>query len=155
MPQKLICKLVVLCQAEAEYSPGFSPERALLAAYLERALRDLTAEGDGCALNRRSAIRWFRGAVRNTSFTFQEVIEELGLSIKYVHLINARVLVADQLVVRDRQLAKEKDHANQSEAKREACRVTRSTLAKRKRMFFGPENPTIQWNSWNVRCGGA
>ena len=116
------------------------PERALVYAYLERAINDLYPVTSHAHHYRRMAIIWFKGKVKDTAFTFKEVIEELQLTEKTVNKIKGRVANAEYMALRE-----EQEH--ESKQKREAYRVVRSELAEETRVPFSPENPTIQWNS--------
>lgn len=78
------------------WSYATTPERALLAAILERAVRDLAETVD--ARWRREAIQWFTADANSKKyepFSFNRVVEELEISTSWLKIIEARIAEAE------------------------------------------------------------
>lgn len=68
------------------------PERGLLAAVLERSLRDLDIVAKSERHFKRTAIAWFEGKLNEPDgYSFEDVIYALGLTIGQVEFINDKV----------------------------------------------------------------
>jgi len=126
-----------------------TPERALMYAVLERAVRDLTPTATDGPQYLRSAILWFRNKVGAIGFMYSDVVEELKLTKYCQEKIETKLMAAESYVhTRDRQRKIERQ--NKLERQRQARRIAGSSLATGQRLSFRPEKPTIQWNGWNV-----
>lgn len=75
------------------------PETHLLAALLERAVRDLSPTAD--QVDRRSAIYWFlrKESSDNRGFSFQDVAELLQLSDKHLRFIQEKLEDAKNIII--------------------------------------------------------
>lgn len=124
-----------------------TPERTLLWAILERALRDLNPRVSNEPKIMRSAISWFKVKKSTYVCSFKEIINELQLTNKSISLIEAEVRAAEHYV---RTKGRELYRQDQQQRQRQAHRVIGIELAERSRVSFRPEKPTVQWNSWNV-----
>lgn len=80
-------------------APNFTPEKRLILAVLERAIRDLAPEATSFV--RRNAISWFRAdhtvLEYQEKFTYEFVKEALELSASQIKKIESKVHEADKL----------------------------------------------------------
>ena len=70
-----------------------TPEITLIAAILQRAVRDLSPDADDDS--RRDAVAWFRG--RESRVNFKDCADFLGLGYKLIKLIQTKVDEAEAL----------------------------------------------------------
>lgn len=135
----------------AEFS---RPERQLMYAVLERAVRDLTPTVSDDPKHLRSAVLWFRGKTGIKGFTYLDIAEELKLSQYCLLKIEFKVSNAEQYIgSRDRQQAYERAH--QLERERKKSRIANRALVERSKVSFRPEKPAVQWNGWNIGYYGS
>ena len=93
-PQML---LYLASQEEIDIQTRYIPERGLLLAVLERAVRDLGRHVT--TVERRAALEWFKGEETDLqdAISYQFVKKELGLNISQVHLINKYIAEGEEL----------------------------------------------------------
>lgn len=120
-----------------------SPERALLCAVLERAMRDLVMPIESPEwLEKLNAFIWFVDHY-DAPVTFKFVLEELELSSVQTNFIMARVEEARQdLIIWMSKI-------DQSEPKRKAGRESNSRVAKRKWRYLCSQKPAVCGIHWN------
>lgn len=71
------------------------PEKSLLAAILDRAIRDLTKTAEVKQKEVRDALRWFRGDTKHADLiSFEEVQEQLNLGHCIMTTINQLIVKA-------------------------------------------------------------
>ena len=122
---------LVAYQEQEEAASG-CPERHLLAAIFERAMRDLFCFGDLGIM--RDAIGWFTNIhiPGKLKFTFSRVHQILQFSKKRLDFINERVAEAKSIY--DQRMQKGK-----------ACRTGSSELDEREWDCIRKKNATAQW----------
>lgn len=79
-------------------APPTSSERALLAAILERATRDLGITA--CHYTRKKALEWFTAKKHESSFSnfsYRDIISYLGLGFKEVEELNHKIKLGKEL----------------------------------------------------------
>jgi len=93
--------LNIASQSQIEYEREYVPERGLLMAVLERAVRDLGKTG--ARQDRMTAIRWFRDRRELSDedmvggFSYEYVSSNLGLNLSQRNYIDALVDQAEDL----------------------------------------------------------
>lgn len=89
-----------------------TPERTLLAAILELAVRDLGPSGT--YLNKRQAVSWFNSdsefdTKRHLWFSFKQICIELDLTREQVKYIAEKVEIAEQKLTQERAAKQENE----------------------------------------------
>lgn len=96
--------LAIANDYEVMHVSNNTPEKALLCALLERAIKDLDITVANGYNNLKNSISWFRGSYdllveyEPPAFTFKVVAEELRLSYIVVERIEHIVKIAEQFV---------------------------------------------------------